>query len=542
HEPLIPLPSTSAQPIISPTQASPNQSNSLFDLISSSPLESRTNPLFPERKPAAPPPARISRPQTPPSRPDDELPTSPGFGDFVSVPPSADPLGDFGDFATPVAEKPLSTHFVAGAKARSAEKERQVMDEFRQAEFRTSDPLGLLPDRQFDLLTSELESEAEVQSTTLRMSSELKRTESAPTLSAFEQLSSVLVPHAEPPASPASASTSPVLGLSGRLSLPRSWTSILGHSILGTEHTPTSRSPEFSPPAKPVRESSITHDNPFSHTIVPPSGAPGYTGEKWDKGFGDDEVSKSSGSRLKLLGRTEMTTPILSVETAEKLRPYLPALRRLAPKWSLLYSLDQHGISLATFYARCEQPTTGGCLVAIRDSEGATFGVWCGTLRRLAPKWSLLYSLDQHGISLATFYTRCEQPATGGCLVAIRDSEGATFGVWCGDGVRKHDGYAGTGESFLWTQKQDGGPVKVFKWTGKNDYVRLCESDFISFGGGQVHLISNGKFGLYLDSALQDGESAPCPTFDNEPLCSGGASSTGTVKYECVGIEAWSIV
>ncbi|KAG8715770.1 oxidation resistance protein 1 [Ceratobasidium sp. 423] len=340
HEPLIPLPSTSAEPITSHAQASSsNQSNSLLDLISSSPLESRANPLFPERKSvASTPTTRISRPRTPPSRPSDELPSSPGFGDFVSVPPSADPLGDFGDFAAPIAEQPLSTRFVEDAKARSAEKERQVMDEFRQAE-------------------------------------------------------------------------------SGKLS----------------------------PPAKPVRESSITHDNPFSHSVVPPSGAPGYTGEKWDKGFGDDVVSNNSGSRLKLLGRTEMTTPILTVETAEKLRPYLPALRRLAPKWSLLYSLDQHGISLATFYARCEQP------------------------------------------------------ATGGCLVAIRDSEGATFGVWCGDGVRRHEGYAGTGES-------------------------------------------NGKFGLYLDSALLDGESGPCPTFDNEPLCSGGASSTGTVKYECVGVEAWSII
>ncbi|CAE6496762.1 unnamed protein product [Rhizoctonia solani] len=484
HEPLIPLPSTSVQPIASQVQASSsNQSNSLLDLISSSPLESRTNPLFPERKPATSSPSpRISRPRTPPSRPSDELPNSPGFGDFVSVPPSADPLGDFTDFATPIAEQPLNTRFVEDAKARSAEKERQVMDEFRQAESRTGDPLGLLPDREVDLLAAELESELQIRPTALRMSSELKRTESAPSLSAVEQLSSVLVPQAEQPATPASASASPVLGLSGRLTLARSWTSILGHSLLGTEHTSPPHPPELSPPAKPVRESSITHDNPFSHTVVPPSGAPGYTGEKWDKGFGDDVVSNNSGSRLKLLGRTEMTTPILTVETAEKLRPYLPALRRLVPKWSLLYSLDQHGISLATFYARCEQP------------------------------------------------------ATGGCLVAIRDSEGATFGVWCGDGIRRYEGYAGTGESFLWTQRQDGGPVKVFKWTGKNDYVRLCESDFISFGGG------NGKFGLYLDSALLDGESAPCPTFDNEPLCSGGASFTGTVKYECVGIEAWSIV
>ncbi|KDN37895.1 hypothetical protein RSAG8_09869, partial [Rhizoctonia solani AG-8 WAC10335] len=478
YEPLIPLPSPSTQPITSHAQVSSSQSNSLLDLISSSPLESRTNPLFPERKLATSPSTRISRPQTPPSLGRDELPSSPGFGDFVSVPPSADPLADFADFATPVAEQPLNTLFVADAKARFTAKERGMMDEFRQAESKSSDPLGLLPDREVDLLTSEPEPEIQSRPTALRLPSELKRTESAPSLSAVDQSSSVLVPAA----TPASATSSPVLGLSGRLNLPRSWTSILGHSILGTEHTPAPHPPEFSPPAKPVRESSITHDNPFTHMVVPPSGAPGYTGENWDKGFGDDIASNSSGPHLKLLGRTEMTTSILSVETAEKLRPYLPALRRLAPKWSLLYSLDQHGISLATFYARCEQP------------------------------------------------------ATGGCLVAIRDSEGATFGVWCGDGVRKHEGYAGTGESFLWTQRHDREPVKVFKWTGKNDYVRLCESEFISFGGG------DGKFGLFLDSALLDGESAPCPTFDNEPLCSGGASSTGTVKYECVGMEAWSIV
>ncbi|KAG8718266.1 oxidation resistance protein 1 [Ceratobasidium sp. 394] len=129
--------------------------------------------------------------------------------------------------------------------------------------------------------------------------------------------------------------------------------------------------------------------------------------------------------RLKLVGRSETTTPILNVETAEMLRPSLPALRRLTQKWTLLYSLDQHG----------------------------------------------------------------------------------------------------------------GAPVKVFKWTGKNDYVRLCESDFISFGGG------NGKFGLYLDSALLGGESASCPTFDNEILCSRpeGTPASGTVKFECVGIEAWGI-
>lgn len=38
---------------------------------------------------------------------------------------------------------------------------------------------------------------------------------------------------------------------------------------------------------------------------------------------------------------------------------------------------------------------------------------------------------------------------------------------------------------FLW--KFEGtGPrkLKVFRWTGKNDYVALCEPEYLSFGGG----------------------------------------------------------
>ena len=35
---------------------------------------------------------------------------------------------------------------------------------------------------------------------------------------------------------------------------------------------------------------------------------------------------------------------------------------------------------------------------------------------------------------------------------------------------------------FMW--KFDGEKLEVFKWTGKNDYVALCEPEFISFGGG----------------------------------------------------------
>jgi hypothetical protein len=45
------------------------------------------------------------------------------------------------------------------------------------------------------------------------------------------------------------------------------------------------------------------------------------------------------------------------------------------------------------------------------------------------------------------------------------------------------------------------GQVDVWKWTGRNDYVALCETGYLSFGGGLVcHLISPSSFPL---SALE---------------------------------------
>jgi len=189
---------------------------------------------------------------------------------------------------------------------------------------------------------------------------------------------------------------------------------------------------------------------------------------------------------VQLLGRMESTIPVLSVDLADHIRQKLSALRRLAPSWTLLYSLDQHGISIATFYARLAQQQESG---------------------------------------------------QGGCLLAIQDSTGALFGVWMGDGIKHGRGvYYGTGDSFLWKASAKES-VKVFRWTGENDYVALCESGFISFGGG------DGKYGLYLDAAFLNGSSAACPTFRNEILClpDGHGSSSSTVRFECVGLEAWSI-
>jgi len=116
----------------------------------------------------------------------------------------------------------------------------------------------------------------------------------------------------------------------------------------------------------------------------------------------------------------------------------------------------------------------------------------------------------------------------------MKDSGDAIFGVWMGEGVRLGKGsYYGSGESFLW--RYIDGHLDVFKWTGKNEYVALCEPKFLSFGGG------DSRYGLYLDDTLLDGSSARCPTFENEPLCSPGSKTGGSVMFECVGLEVWAV-
>ncbi|EMD32723.1 hypothetical protein CERSUDRAFT_108566 [Gelatoporia subvermispora B] len=234
-------------------------------------------------------------------------------------------------------------------------------------------------------------------------------------------------------------------------------------------------------PASMSVDSAITHGSPFaSQPFVPATGAPGFVGDRtWDKGFQFDRMDVEKRA-VRLVGRREVTVPVLTEELADMLRPHFPALARLPRSWSLLYSLDQHGISLNTLYTRC-------------------------------------------------------QSHTGGAVVVMRDSGDAVFGVWLGEGVHQsRGGYYGGGSSFMWRLLPDK-RLRIYKWTGKNDYVALCETEYLSFGGG------DGHYGLYLDSSLTDGSSAWCPTFDNEPLCSAGPRQGDNVTFECVALEVWGV-
>ncbi|KAG0738341.1 hypothetical protein G6F16_004895 [Rhizopus arrhizus] len=149
---------------------------------------------------------------------------------------------------------------------------------------------------------------------------------------------------------------------------------------------------------------------------------------------------------------------------------------------------------------------------------------------RVASVWKLLYSLDQHGASLQTLYSMTRD-YVGPCVWMMKDEDGQIYGAYSSHTLAyQHNTYYGTGECFLWKLTSEHQPtlpkIKVFPWTGKNDYMILCNSTFIAMGGG------DGQFGLWLKSDMETGYSTPCPTFDNECLSSKS-------QFQCIEMEVW---
>ncbi|TGZ82054.1 TLD-domain-containing protein [Ascodesmis nigricans] len=180
---------------------------------------------------------------------------------------------------------------------------------------------------------------------------------------------------------------------------------------------------------------------------------------------------------------------------------------------------------------------------------------------QLFDTWTLAYSLEQHGVSLSTLYAKTAVKPRSGYVLVVKDTDGRLFGAFVSEGFRPSGGrYYGTGECFLWTTEiagscdssdsndsgnsGDGGgdgvatageeekvrKFRAFPYSGENDYVILCEHGFLSMGGG------DGRFGLWLDDRFEKGVSQRSVTFGNDPLseASGG-------KFEVLDVELWRV-
>lgn len=79
---------------------------------------------------------------------------------------------------------------------------------------------------------------------------------------------------------------------------------------------------------------------------------------------------------LSLVGFDPATAPsaqILSRALAEEIRLLVPPRLQLVDTWSLVYSLEQDGVSLATLYNKCassDLPRSSSFVLVIRDAAG----------------------------------------------------------------------------------------------------------------------------------------------------------------------------
>ena len=144
----------------------------------------------------------------------------------------------------------------------------------------------------------------------------------------------------------------------------------------------------------------------------------------------------------------------------------------------------------------------------------------------------LVYSSNEHGISLTTFYTRTEQYEP--TILVVKTTKGEIFGAYCSsswanrnlkDDRGQRQTYFGTGETFLFTLSS---PPSKYIWvnsgktedelTGtkaeehKKELFMCGKHDMFAIGGG------NGN-GLMLYEGLTLGKTENCATFDNPPLC-----------------------
>ncbi|KFO79467.1 TLD domain-containing protein 2, partial [Cuculus canorus] len=129
-------------------------------------------------------------------------------------------------------------------------------------------------------------------------------------------------------------------------------------------------------------------------------------------------------------------------------------------------------------------------------------------LRLTQQPWRLLYSTAQDGFSLRTLY-RCGAQPGSPALLLIRDTEAQAFGAFSATTICCSSSFYGTGETFLFSFSPE---LKVFKWTGRNNFFMKGDVDLLMVGGG------SGRFGLWLDRDLHHGGSHPCETFNNETL------------------------
>lgn len=155
-------------------------------------------------------------------------------------------------------------------------------------------------------------------------------------------------------------------------------------------------------------------------------------------------------------------------------------------------------------------------------------------------RWRRLYSLSRDGDS----FDGCLRiiGTSKRTLMVVKTTRGDIFGGYADAPWHSRQDYAtakfyGSASSCLFSfsspSSSSPSPIDVYRWTGKNRYIQVCDvsSKMLAFGGGG----DKGTFGLCLQEDFQRGTTGHCDTFDNEPLCE-------EENFDVVDVEFWEFL
>lgn len=139
--------------------------------------------------------------------------------------------------------------------------------------------------------------------------------------------------------------------------------------------------------------------------------------------------------------------------------------------------------------------------------------------------WTLAFTTSHMGFSLKSLY-RSLSKYEGPVLLIVKDTEHVVFGAFCSCSLKASECFYGTGETYLFTFKNNPLQFKRYPWTGDNQYFIKGNQDSIVIGAG------DGNFGLWLDEDLYHGTTHSCKTFNNESL-------TNQQDFVVSALECW---
>jgi hypothetical protein len=175
---------------------------------------------------------------------------------------------------------------------------------------------------------------------------------------------------------------------------------------------------------------------------------------------------------------------LLSKALAEEIRLLVPPRLQLVDEWSLAYSLEQNGVSLATLYQKSDdyRGKRGGFVLVVRDGSGGVFGAYLSDPPYPASQFygnGECFLWRAHVLTSLPDFANLPPPPSADTTHATRMTTIAT--------TKSRDALsppASGKTSRSGTSTPERIRFKAFPYSGVNDYMIFCEHSYLSIGGG----------------------------------------------------------